>query len=102
MRHFRGLVALGDPRAEYRYERGIGYLTEELGPERSEYLPQGVAIAQRRQVGGHLQPLGPLADASGQDFLFVAPPPVKVALGNPRARSDLERPGRCVGASLEP
>src|ERR1700685_2004978 len=38
MRHFGGLDHLGDRQSEYRNDRGIAYLADELRPERSQYL----------------------------------------------------------------
>src|SRR5258707_9646614 len=37
-RHFGGLDRLGDRQPEYRNDRGIAYLADELGPERSQHL----------------------------------------------------------------
>ena len=45
-RHFWGLDHLGDRQPEYGNDRGIAYLADELGPERSQHLRQGLAIAR--------------------------------------------------------
>src|SRR5258708_11779547 len=37
-RHFGGLDRLGDRQSEYRNDRAIAYLADELGPERSQHL----------------------------------------------------------------
>src|SRR5712664_2612015 len=37
-RHFGGLDRLGDRQSEYRNDRGIAYLADELRPERSQHL----------------------------------------------------------------
>src|SRR5260370_24825767 len=37
-RHFGGLDCLGDRQPEYRNDRGIAYLADELRPERSQHL----------------------------------------------------------------
>src|SRR5262245_58003023 len=37
-RHFGGLDRLGDRESEYRNDRGIAYLADELRPERSQHL----------------------------------------------------------------
>src|SRR5438094_7472751 len=37
-RHFWGLDRLGDRQSEYRNDRGIAYLADELCPERSQHL----------------------------------------------------------------
>ena len=37
-RHFGGLDRLGDRQSEYRHDRGIAYLADELRPERSQHL----------------------------------------------------------------
>src|ERR1700722_8494309 len=70
--HFGGLDCLGDRQSEYRNDRGIAYLADELRPERRQYLLQGLAIAQHGQVSGHLKSLGAVADAGDQHLLFVA------------------------------
>src|SRR5580698_10882984 len=45
-RHLGGLDRLGDRQPEYRNDRGIAYLANELRPERSQRRRQGLAIAQ--------------------------------------------------------
>src|SRR2546430_5431891 len=80
MRHFGGLDRLADRQSEYRNDRGIAYLAEELGPERNQHLLQGLAIAQHGQVSGHVQTLGAFADTGDQHFLFVANSRVKLSL----------------------
>src|SRR6266436_4020801 len=62
-RHFGGLDRLGDRQSEYRNDRGIAYLADELRSERSQHLLQGLAIAQHGQVSGHVKSLGALAYA---------------------------------------
>src|SRR6267154_4221485 len=37
-RHFGGLARLADRQPEYRNDRGIAYLADELRPERSQHL----------------------------------------------------------------
>src|SRR5260370_41212773 len=37
-RHFGGLDRLGDRQSEYRNDRGIAYLADELRPERSQHM----------------------------------------------------------------
>ena len=56
-RHFRGLDRLGNRQSEYRNDRGIGYLADELRPEGSQHFLQGLAIAQHGQVSGHVNRL---------------------------------------------
>src|SRR5215472_8774599 len=62
-RHFGGLYHLGDRQPEYGNDRGIACLTDDLSPEKSQDLRQGLAIAQYGQVSGHIESLGALADA---------------------------------------
>src|SRR5215472_2868644 len=45
-RHFGGLDHLGDRQSEDRNDRGIAYFADELRSERSQHLPQGLAIVQ--------------------------------------------------------
>jgi hypothetical protein len=49
--------------SEYRDDRGIAYLADELRPERSQHLLYGPAIAQHGQVRGHVKSLGALMQA---------------------------------------
>src|SRR5258708_29751120 len=37
-RHFGGLDRLADRQSEYRNDRGIAYLADELGPERNQHM----------------------------------------------------------------
>src|SRR5260370_33306591 len=100
-RHFWSLDHLGDRQPEYGSDCGIAYLADELGPERSQHLRQGLAIAQYGEVTGHAESLGALADAGDQHFLFVANERVKLWLRNLRTRLDLKNASRCVAARLE-
>src|SRR5260370_33630258 len=84
-RHFGGLDHLGDRQSEYHNDRGIAYLADELGPEGSQHLRQGLTIAQYGQVSGHAESLGPLADGGDQHILLVANYCVKLSLRNARA-----------------
>src|SRR5260370_18183686 len=61
-RHFGGLDHLGDRQSEYYNDRGIAYLADELSPEGSQHLRQGLVIAQYGQVRWHDESLGPRAD----------------------------------------
>jgi hypothetical protein len=54
-RHFRGLDRPGNRQSEYRNDRGIGYSADELRPEGSQHLLQGLEIAQHGQVSGHVK-----------------------------------------------
>jgi hypothetical protein len=54
---------LGDRQSEYRNDRWIGHLAEELCPEESQYVCEGFAIVRHGQVSGYLHSRSARADA---------------------------------------
>jgi hypothetical protein len=62
-RYFGGVGHLGDRQSEYGNDRGLACLADDLRPERSQHLRQGLAIPQYGQVSVHVESLGALADA---------------------------------------
>ena len=85
-RHLRGLDDLGDRQPEYGNDCGIAYLAYKLGSKRSQHLRQGGSIAQHGQLGGHVQPLGALADAGDQHFRCLLPTSAYSSRFDTRAR----------------
>ena len=66
---------------------------KQLGSQGFERARQRFPIMRFGQAGGHLQPLGALADAGRQHFLFAADQRVELAFRNPRPGRDLQRRG---------
>jgi hypothetical protein len=56
----------GDRQAEYRNDRRVADLAEELCSEGRERSREGLAIAQDRQVSGNMQSRCALGDARDQ------------------------------------
>ncbi len=63
VRHLGRVDSLGDRQSEYRNDRWIGYFADELRPEGSQYVREGLAIVRHGQVSGYLQSRGARADA---------------------------------------
>src|SRR5712664_1971921 len=63
LRHLGRVDRLGDCQSEYRNDRWIGYLADELRPEGSQYVRQGLAIMRHGKVSWYLQSRGARADA---------------------------------------
>src|SRR5262249_54380865 len=81
---------------EYSNHPRMADLAEELRPEGSQHVREGLAIVSHGQVGRRLESPGAPADARDQHFLLVANLRIKFSFRNVRACGDLERAGRRV------
>ena len=76
---------LGDRQSEYRNDRRIGYLAQELAAEGGNHVRESLTIAQRRKIGGHLKSSGAGANACDEYFVLVAH--ARTSISSPSGRS---------------
>ena len=98
--NLRRAYRLGNRKPKYGNDGGVADLAQQLRPECFQRSREGLAVVRLGKVR-HLQPLGALADASHQHFLFAAHQRVKLALRNARPRGDFKRARRSKAAFHE-